>query len=209
MFVGLHLAMPSIDFYSHSFVSLLFLSVLCRVDGTPSLGWDDTLAFLILPVFLVVSQFVSMELMQPKTDDPAQQQSNVILKILPFMIGWFSLSVPAALSLYWVVNNIVTTATSVFVRNTMKIEPAKTSVSGSAAAAAMGAPAQSIFSPPREKPSGFADRPTLSSDDGVKPITAVDDKIADADSKPEKEASVSVQSEIKKKRRKLGKKKRA
>jgi YidC/Oxa1 family membrane protein insertase len=198
------------DFCSHSCVSLLFISILCRVDGTPALGWDDTLAFLILPVFLVVSQFVSMELMQPpKTDDPAQQQSNLILKFLPFMIGWFSLSVPAALSLYWVVNNIVTTATSVFVRNTMNIEPAKTSVSGSAAAAAMGAPAQSIFSPPREKPSGFGDRPTAVSDDGVKAITAADDKVADADSKAEKEASVSSQSEIKKKRRKLGKKKRA
>ena len=55
-----------------------------------------------------------MELMQPKTQDPNQQQANVILKFLPLMIGWFSLNVPAALCIYWVANNIITTATTVF-----------------------------------------------------------------------------------------------
>jgi len=89
------------------------------VDGVPSLGWDDTAAFLSIPVFLVISQFVSMNLMQPKSNDPQQQQSNIVLKFLPLMIGWFSLNVPAALGIYWVVNNIVTTATTLYVRNTM------------------------------------------------------------------------------------------
>ena len=65
-----------------------------------------------------------MQLMQPKSDDPQQQQANVILKVLPFMIGWFALNVPAALGVYWVVNNIVTTASTLYVRSTMpKIEP--------------------------------------------------------------------------------------
>merc|ERR1711937_625378 len=35
-------------------------------NGAPSLGWEQTTAFLILPVALVVSQFLSMELMTPK-----------------------------------------------------------------------------------------------------------------------------------------------
>lgn len=34
-------------------------------DGHPPLGWSDTAAYLVLPVLLVVSQFVSMELMKP------------------------------------------------------------------------------------------------------------------------------------------------
>lgn len=34
-------------------------------DGHPPLGWNDTAAYLVLPVLLVVSQFVSMELMKP------------------------------------------------------------------------------------------------------------------------------------------------
>lgn len=174
-----------------------------RVDGAPSLGWDDTLAFLILPVFLVISQFVSMELMQPKTTDPAQQQSNVILKILPFMIGWFSLNVPAALSVYWVTNNIVTTASSLWIRNTMKVEPAKTG----GGSATMNAPAQTIFAPPREKPSGFGDRPAPVSKDGIKPITAMDaGTVEDEDDEEPQEAGFSSDPS-KKKRRKGSKKK--
>ena len=145
-------------------------------NGAPSLGWDDTISFLILPVFLVVSQFVSMELMQPKSDDPAQQQSNAILKFLPLMIGWFSLNVPAALCIYWVTNNIVTTATSVLIRNSMKTEPM--TASGGAAAATV-APPSDVFAPSvlGEKPAGFASSEPYSppSDDGVTPITGVVD----------------------------------
>jgi len=140
-------------------------------NGVPSLGWEDTIAFLILPVFLVISQFVSMELMQSK-DSP--QQGNAVLKVLPLMIGWFSLNVPAALCIYWVTNNIVTTATSLAIRNSMKMEPV--GVGGGAAAAS--APADtSVFAPPplREEPAGFA------RDDGVTPITssAIDVEVVD------------------------------
>lgn len=148
-------------------------------DGVPSLGWDDTLAFLVLPVFLVISQFVSMELMSPK-DQP--QQSNAVLKVLPLMIGWFSLNVPSALCIYWVTNNIVTTATSLVIRNSMKMEPA--AVGGATASPA--SPAESsVFAPPplREKPAGFA------TDDGVTPITsAIDAEVVDAEYSNESEA---------------------
>jgi YidC/Oxa1 family membrane protein insertase len=138
------------------------------VDGAPSLGWDDTLKFLILPVFLVISQFVSMEIMQPKD---SQQQGNAVLKVLPLMIGWFSLNVPAALTLYWVTNNIVTTASSVVIRNSMKMEPV------AAGGATMDAPAPTkseIFapSPIREKPAGFSSAPAPTPSDGVSPITS-------------------------------------
>jgi YidC/Oxa1 family membrane protein insertase len=122
-------------------------------------------------VFLVISQYASMQLMQPKSDDQAQQQSNAVLKLLPLMIGWFSLNVPAALCVYWVVNNIFTTATSLLIRNSMKTEPAKSVGSGSAAATS------TIFAPPRERPTGFGDatpRKVATSND-VKPITAIDD----------------------------------
>lgn len=140
-----------------------------RSDGAPALGWEGTLPYLILPVFLVISQFVSMQLMQPKSQDPQQQQANIVLKFLPIMIGWFSLNVPSALCIYWVVNNIVTTATTVIIRNSMP-DPV-TATSGGAAASSTAPPPQSVFSspPPREKPAGFAS--TVVDDDGVKPIT--------------------------------------
>ncbi|KAL8146147.1 hypothetical protein AgCh_004034 [Apium graveolens] len=36
-----------------------------------------------------------------QTDDPSQKNSLLVLKFLPLMIGYFSLSVPSGLSIYW------------------------------------------------------------------------------------------------------------
>ncbi|KAF5744620.1 inner membrane protein PPF-1 chloroplastic [Tripterygium wilfordii] len=88
------------------------------VDGHPPLGWHDTIAYLVLPVLLVVSQYVSMELMKPpQTDDPAQKNTLLVFKFLPLMIGYFSLSVPSGLSIYWFTNNVLSTAQQVWLRN--------------------------------------------------------------------------------------------
>lgn len=139
------------------------------VDGVPSLGWDQTTAFLILPVFLVISQFISMELMQPKAGpDGTKPDSPFILKFLPLMIGWFSLNVPSALCIYWVANNIITTATTLFIRSQMENAPV-------AVASAPSAPASSSsFAPPpmREKPAGFS--AAFEEDPDITPITPTD-----------------------------------
>lgn len=140
-------------------------------NGVPPLGWDNTIAFLILPAVLVASQFLSMELMAtPETKD----QQPAFLKVLPLMIGWFSLNVPSALCVYWVTNNIVTTASSVIIRNSLKMEP--TPSVGSTASSAVASPSSQVFSPPtiREKPEGFASSvsTTTSIRDGVTPITS-------------------------------------
>ncbi|GFP82347.1 inner membrane protein ppf-1 chloroplastic [Phtheirospermum japonicum] len=87
------------------------------VDGHPPLGWQDTAAYLVLPVLLVVSQYVSMEIMKPpQTDDPAQKNTLLVFKFLPLMIGYFSLSVPSGLSIYWFTNNVLSTAQQVWLR---------------------------------------------------------------------------------------------
>ncbi len=146
-----------------------------RNNGVPSLGWEDTIAFMILPIVLVLSQYVSMELMQPK-DGP--QQNNLVLKLLPLMIGWFSLTVPAALSIYWVTNNIITTATTVLIRNSMKTDPVAAGVKAPpTTSASTQQQQQTIFAPPRQKPSGFAGATPVFRDDEVKPITAIDAEI--------------------------------
>lgn len=101
------------------------------VDGHPPLGWSDTAAYLVLPVLLVISQYVSMELMKPpQTDDPAQKNTLLIFKFLPLMIGYFSLSVPSGLSIYWFTNNVLSTAQQVWLR---KLGGAKPVVSEDAA----------------------------------------------------------------------------
>lgn len=91
---------------------------------SPPLGWHDTLAYLVLPVALVLSQYVSMSILTPKNDDPAQAQTQAILKFLPLMIGWFSLSVPSGLGLYWMTNNILTTLTTVLIKKGVAGTPA-------------------------------------------------------------------------------------
>ncbi|KAK1403233.1 ALBINO3-like protein 1, chloroplastic [Heracleum sosnowskyi] len=87
------------------------------IDGHPPLGWSDTLAYLVLPVLLVVSQYISVQIMQTsQSDDPNLKTSQAITKFLPLMIGYFALSVPSGLSLYWLTNNILSTAQQVWLQ---------------------------------------------------------------------------------------------
>ncbi|KAI3452637.1 hypothetical protein Pfo_009301 [Paulownia fortunei] len=87
------------------------------IDGHPPLGWSDTLAYLALPALLVVTQYISIQIMQPpQSNDPNLKSSQAITKLLPLMIGYFALSVPSGLSLYWFTNNILSTAQQVWLR---------------------------------------------------------------------------------------------
>lgn len=87
------------------------------VDGAPPIGWHDALCYLILPIILVASQFYSQKLMSPPSTDPQQQQTAKFLKFMPLLIGWFSLNVPSGLGVYWVTNNLLSTAQTVYIRS--------------------------------------------------------------------------------------------
>ncbi|KAI3817498.1 hypothetical protein L1987_11290 [Smallanthus sonchifolius] len=89
------------------------------VDGQPPLGWSDTFAYLVLPVLLVVSQYISVQIMQssqPQSNEPNMKTSQTITKFLPLMIGYFALSVPSGLSLYWLANNILSSAQQIWLQ---------------------------------------------------------------------------------------------
>lgn len=140
------------------------------VDGVPSLGWEDTIAFLILPVFLVVTQFASMQLMQPQPGpDGTAPEQPFFVKLLPLMFGYFALNVPAALCIYWGANTAITTATTLFIRSQMKTEPVAVS-----SASAATTEVSSVFAPPpmREKPAGFSN--AFTEDPDMTPITPTD-----------------------------------
>jgi YidC/Oxa1 family membrane protein insertase len=57
------------------------------VDGHPPIGWHDAGAYLVLPVLLVASQYISQKIVSPQSNDPQQQQTQAILGFIPFMIG--------------------------------------------------------------------------------------------------------------------------
>ncbi|KAJ9543609.1 hypothetical protein OSB04_023316 [Centaurea solstitialis] len=123
------------------------------VDGHPPLGWHDTAAYLVLPVLLVLSQYVSMEIMKPpQTDDPTQKNTLLVFKFLPLMIGYFSLSVPSGLSIYWFTNNVLSTAQQIWLR---KLGGAKPVVSENASGIISAGRAKRSSSQPSESGARF------------------------------------------------------
>ena len=45
-----------------------------------------------------------------ESGDSTSQNAGLVLRILPLMLGWFAMNAPSGLGLYWVFNNILTTA---------------------------------------------------------------------------------------------------
>ena len=100
------------------------------VDNTPSMGWEGTLPFLVMPVVLVLMQSVTMRVLQPPPDESATEEEREqlestqgILKFLPLMIGFFSLQVPAGLTIYWFTSNLFTVSQSLIIRGYYKANP--------------------------------------------------------------------------------------
>lgn len=74
--------------------------------GWLNLGQPDPL--FILPVLVVVSTWFQSKLMTPPSTDPQQAMtSQMMLWMMPAMIGFFSLSFPSGLSIYWVAANLI------------------------------------------------------------------------------------------------------
>uniref|UniRef100_N1QUG8 ALBINO3-like protein 1, chloroplastic n=1 Tax=Aegilops tauschii TaxID=37682 RepID=N1QUG8_AEGTA len=93
------------------------LCSLAGFDGHPPLGWSDTMAYLVLPILLVISQYLSAQIMQSsQSNDPSQQGAQAAVKFLPLLIGYFALSVPSGLSLYWLTNNVLSSAQQVWLQ---------------------------------------------------------------------------------------------
>ncbi len=143
-------------------------------NGAPSLGWDDTLAFLSIPVILIISQSISMNLMATK-----DQEQPAFIKFLPVLIGWFSVSVPAALGIYWVANNFITTALTLQIRSGIQVAVPVEPGSGKAASSVIDVQPTFTPAPMREKPAGFGAN-AWEDDDAVKPITPIDAEVVDS-----------------------------
>lgn len=73
--------------------------------------YGELVAYLVLPVLLMVSQFIMQKWMTPPTpdggDNPAAGMTKQITLMMTFMFGFFTLTVPAGLTLYWVASNLL------------------------------------------------------------------------------------------------------
>lgn len=102
-------------------------------DGHPALGWGATLAFLIMPVVLVLGQSLTMNILTPQIDTEKMsaeekeqtERTQGILKFLPLLIGYFSLQVPAGLTIYWFTSNLYSLTQSLVIRAYYEANPPK------------------------------------------------------------------------------------
>ncbi len=74
--------------------------------------WGTLIAYLILPIITLISSFVQQKMTQPPKDpkatkDPQAQMMNQMMVFMPLMFGWFSLTVPSGLVLYWVITTVL------------------------------------------------------------------------------------------------------
>ena len=158
-------------------------------DAGPSLGWTSTIEFLSIPIILVVSQAISQNLLAPPPPAEGEQDPNAALKFLPLVIGWFSLSVPSALGVYWVANNFVSTAITLKIKSEFPAPPpaapaSSSSAGGSSTGAIDAQPVNSagtsattpdFLTQTRDKPTGFGDASGRDGGEGsMKPITGVE-----------------------------------
>src|SRR5512136_1633595 len=63
------------------------------------LSQPETLAIRILPILLIVSQFVQQKMTPQTTADPSQQR---MMMLMPLMMGFFFYGMSSGLVLYWV-----------------------------------------------------------------------------------------------------------
>lgn len=102
---------------------------ICGVAGTGP-GWvlnftalAETWPYLVLVLLTVVTQILLTRVMtasrpatpakpgaKPSEQDATMQAMNQMNMIMPFMFGFFALTYPAGLALYWVTNNVLTFA---------------------------------------------------------------------------------------------------
>ena len=69
-------------------------------------------AYLVLPVLLMVTQLFMQQYMTPTpaptdSNNPAWGMTKQVSLMMTFMFGFFTLQVPAGLTLYWVTSNLL------------------------------------------------------------------------------------------------------
>jgi len=86
----------------------------------PPIGWDQASRYLVLPVLLVIAQFISTAIITPPKTEEEKKDENptvkLLVKALPLMIGWFSLNLPSGLGLYYLSNTVLSTGQQVWLR---------------------------------------------------------------------------------------------
>jgi len=64
--------------------------------------------FLMLPILVGGTMWLSQKMVMPRTGDPRQQaQSTMMLWVMPLMFAFITMQFPSGLALYWVISNVI------------------------------------------------------------------------------------------------------
>jgi YidC/Oxa1 family membrane protein insertase len=115
------------------------------------------IAYLVLPVMLIITQFVMQKYMTPTPvgDESQGKMTQQITLVMTLMFGFFTLQVPAGLTLYWVTSNLLQMGQQYYFmrRSDNRISAAATVIDGKSKPAAATSPAAATGTkPPTKKP---------------------------------------------------------
>jgi YidC/Oxa1 family membrane protein insertase len=140
--------------------------------------YGTLIAYLILPILLMVSQFIMQKWMTPATptdadsNNPTAGMMKQMSLMMTLMFGFFTLQVPAGLTLYWVTSNLLQMLQQWIVTDTRfgfaKPSTPATVTAGTAAAL-----------PDRQKPTGNGIAPA-SAPAAAAPRPAKEEQVKDA-----------------------------
>lgn len=130
----------------------------------PSIGWGPAVAYLILPVLLVISQLYMQQMMTPPSTDPQQASMQSMMKFMPLMFGYFALIVPSGLTLYWFTSNILAMAQQYFTQSHLTTAPASSSTSTGSTVPANPVPANPVVANPSAAANSTSANPGESED---------------------------------------------
>ena len=122
--------------------------------GLFDLGQPDKL--FIVPILVVATTYFSTKLTTPPSTDPQTKQTNQMMSMMmPVMFGFFMLSTPTGLGIYWIVSNLIGIGQYFLMKPRLDLARAQHAVQTTSAssAAAIAAPAKpkAKIPPPRSK----------------------------------------------------------
>lgn len=102
------LAFPSAH-HGMGWITGAFQTGTATYDPTGISGYATLAAYLVLPILLMVTQFIMQKYMTPTppSADAQVKTTQQITLVMTFMFGFFTLQVPAGLTLYWVTSNLL------------------------------------------------------------------------------------------------------
>jgi len=104
VWIGLYQALRQMAIAGVLHEGFLWIPSLAEPNGWPLP--DPMWAYLVLPIFTVITQFVVQRMMSTPSSDPQQSVMNQMMLMMPLMFGFFAIQVPSGLALYWVTSNL-------------------------------------------------------------------------------------------------------